>query len=171
MSGVSYPNFLNDFLSGTLSVCPAFPYNNAQVSWNSESGLKAVAALAQTGKEARMTLPLWTPPLPAGFLFIFFIPFSRFYEMHILTEFQEIMLPIDAIFPSETIWKRRKRRWHGSRSPVPHRIGRASAVSRSRMVVRQFFNRDLLNHPRELLRRVSRLRLLTPALRRDFFGA
>jgi hypothetical protein len=32
-------------------------------------------------------------------------------------------------------------------------------------------NRDLLKHPRELLRRVSRLRLLTPALRRDFFGA
>jgi hypothetical protein len=52
-----------------------------------------------------------------------------------------------------------------------NRVGHASPVSRSRMVVRQFFNRDLLKHPRELLRRVSRLRLLTPALRRDFFGA
>jgi hypothetical protein len=56
---------------------------------------------------------------PPPFLFIFFIPFPRFYEMHILTEFQEIMLPIDAIFPSKTIWKRRKRRWHGSRSSAP----------------------------------------------------
>ena len=62
-------------------------------------------------------------------------------------------------------------------APLPfagavYRIGHAGAHSRSRGLLREvFLRREVLRRPLEGIRRLSRLRVLTPALRREFFGA
>jgi hypothetical protein len=52
-----------------------------------------------------------------------------------------------------------------------YRVGQSGSHSQAPKIMRQFFlNREALRRPRQLLRRASGLRWLTPALRREFFG-
>jgi glycosyltransferase involved in cell wall biosynthesis len=61
-------------------------------------------------------------------------------------------------------------------APLPfygamYRIGHRGAVTASSGLWQHFFGRDMWFHPRAIVRRLARVRPLTSALRREFFGS
>lgn len=53
-----------------------------------------------------------------------------------------------------------------------YRVGQSSSHSQAPKILRQFFlNREAVRRPRQFVRRLSGLRMLTPAIQREFFGA
>lgn len=53
-----------------------------------------------------------------------------------------------------------------------YRVGQSGSHSQAPKILRQFFlNREAMRRPRQFLRRVSNLRVVTESIRREFFGA
>lgn len=51
-----------------------------------------------------------------------------------------------------------------------YRIGHPGAHSRSSGLVQKYFDKSLIGHPREAIRRISRLRWVTNEFKKEFFG-